>query len=73
MDAAVWAADQQQTGGEAAARDEMALVLRVALLCTSRCPQERPPMRDVVSMLQEAKRGRKLLPKKQQAQPTKIN
>ena len=75
MDAAAWttAADQQQTGGgaTAAARDEMALVLRVALLCTSRWPQERPPMRDVVSMLQEARRGRKqLLPKKQQ---TKIN
>jgi hypothetical protein len=73
MDAAAWAADQQQAGGEAAvARDEMALALRVALLCTSRCPQERPPMRDVVSMLQEARRGRKLLAKKQQAQP-KIN
>ncbi|XP_066383711.1 leucine-rich repeat receptor-like protein kinase TDR [Miscanthus floridulus] len=70
MDAAAWAADQQ-AGGKAA-RDEMALALRVALLCTSRCPQERPPMRDVVSMLQEARRGRKLLPKKQQAQP-KIN
>ncbi|TVU01650.1 hypothetical protein EJB05_52881 [Eragrostis curvula] len=51
--AAVWA-DQS---GEV--RDEMALTLRVALLCTSRSPQERPSMRDVVSMLQEAKRDRK--------------
>ncbi|GJN12465.1 hypothetical protein PR202_ga30744 [Eleusine coracana subsp. coracana] len=46
-----WVAD----GGEAT-RDEMALALRVALLCTSKCPQERPTMRDVVSILQEARR-----------------
>ncbi|PUZ50088.1 hypothetical protein GQ55_6G031500 [Panicum hallii var. hallii] len=59
MDAAAWA-DRQS--GEA--RDEMALALRVALLCTSRSPQERPSMREVVSMLQEAKRGRKLAAKK---------
>ncbi|TVU43361.1 hypothetical protein EJB05_09825, partial [Eragrostis curvula] len=51
--AAGWA---DQTGE---ARDEMVLTLRVALLCTSRSPQERPSMRDVVSMLQEAKRDRK--------------
>ncbi|KAL6658872.1 hypothetical protein ACP70R_002912 [Stipagrostis hirtigluma subsp. patula] len=51
MDAA---ADQS---GEA--REEMAVALRVALLCTSRCPQERPMMRDVVSMLREARRDRK--------------
>ncbi|KAM3190950.1 hypothetical protein ACQJBY_068738 [Aegilops geniculata] len=38
-----------------AAREEMALVLRVALLCTSRCPQDRPSMRNVLSMLQEAR------------------
>ena len=37
------------------AREEMALVLRVALLCTSRCPQDRPSMRAVLSMLQEAR------------------
>ncbi|TKW08994.1 hypothetical protein SEVIR_6G062400v4 [Setaria viridis] len=63
VDAAAWAADQ---GGEA--REEMALALRVAMLCTSRSPQERPSMRDVVSMLQEARRGRKLVAKKT-AQP----
>jgi hypothetical protein len=31
----------------------------VAMLCTSRCPQERPSMRDVLSMLQEARSDRK--------------
>ena len=49
------------------AREEMALVLRVALLCTSRCPQDRPSMREVLSMLQEArpKPSRKPAAKKQ--------
>ncbi|KAL6007792.1 hypothetical protein ACLOJK_033294 [Asimina triloba] len=41
-------------------REEMLLVLRVALLCTSRSPADRPTMRDVVSMLQEAKPKRKM-------------
>ncbi|GAB4825912.1 hypothetical protein Ancab_008779 [Ancistrocladus abbreviatus] len=41
-------------------REEMILLLRVALLCTSRNPADRPSMRDVVSMLQEAKPKRKL-------------
>lgn len=40
-------------------REEMMLVLRIALICTSRNPAERPSMRDVVSMLQEAKPKRK--------------
>ncbi|XP_042053499.1 leucine-rich repeat receptor-like protein kinase TDR [Salvia splendens] len=44
----------------ASVREEMMLVLRVALLCTSRNPADRPSMRDVVSMLQEAKPKRKL-------------
>uniref|UniRef100_A0A5B7B034 non-specific serine/threonine protein kinase n=1 Tax=Davidia involucrata TaxID=16924 RepID=A0A5B7B034_DAVIN len=44
----------------ASVREEMMLVLRVALLCTSRNPTDRPSMRDVVSMLQEAKPKRKL-------------
>lgn len=35
-------------------KEEMMLVLRVALLCTSRSPINRPSMRDVVSMLSEA-------------------
>lgn len=42
-------------------REEMMLVLRVALLCTSQNPADRPPMRDVVSMLLEAKPKRKVL------------
>ncbi|PHT48484.1 Leucine-rich repeat receptor-like protein kinase TDR [Capsicum baccatum] len=41
-------------------REEMMLMLRIALLCTSRNPADRPSMRDVVSMLQEAKPKRKL-------------
>ncbi|KAL7001717.1 hypothetical protein U1Q18_002865, partial [Sarracenia purpurea var. burkii] len=44
----------------ASVREEMMLLLRVALLCTSRNPADRPSMRDVVSMLQEAKPKRKL-------------
>lgn len=43
----------------ASVREEMMLVLRVALICTSRNPADRPSMRDVVSMLQEAKPKRK--------------
>ncbi|XP_075493560.1 uncharacterized protein LOC142531348 [Primulina tabacum] len=41
-------------------REEMMLVLRVALICTSRNPADRPCMRDVISMLHEAKPNRKL-------------
>ncbi|KAI3458314.1 hypothetical protein Pfo_014977 [Paulownia fortunei] len=44
----------------ASVREEMMLLLRVALLCTSRNPADRPSMRDVVSMLHEAKPKRKL-------------
>ncbi|GAB2294110.1 hypothetical protein Dimus_028329 [Dionaea muscipula] len=44
----------------ASVKEEMMLMLRVALLCTSRNPADRPCMRDVVSMLQEAKPKRKL-------------
>ncbi|KAL5718239.1 hypothetical protein ACHQM5_011168 [Ranunculus cassubicifolius] len=45
----------------ASVKEEMMLVLRVALLCTSRNPADRPSMRDVLSMLQEAKPKRKTL------------
>lgn len=41
-------------------REEMMQTLRIALLCTSRSPADRPSMRDVVLMLQEAKPKRKL-------------
>ncbi|KAF5731057.1 Leucine-rich repeat protein kinase family protein isoform 1 [Tripterygium wilfordii] len=44
----------------ASVREEMMQMLRIALLCTSRNPAERPSMRDVVLMLQEAKPHRKL-------------
>lgn len=40
-------------------REEMLLVLRVAVLCTARLPKDRPTMRDVVTMLGEAKPRRK--------------
>ncbi|KAJ7540903.1 hypothetical protein O6H91_10G035500 [Diphasiastrum complanatum] len=40
-------------------QEEMMLLLRVALLCTSKSPRDRPSMRDVVTMLSEAKPRRK--------------
>ncbi|KAI4369459.1 hypothetical protein MLD38_017896 [Melastoma candidum] len=40
-------------------QEEMLLVLRVALLCTATMPKERPSMRDVLTMLGEAKPRRK--------------
>ncbi|CAJ1976265.1 unnamed protein product [Sphenostylis stenocarpa] len=40
-------------------QEEMLLVLRIALLCTAKLPKERPPMRDIITMLGEAKPRRK--------------
>ncbi|AQL09540.1 MDIS1-interacting receptor like kinase 1 [Zea mays] len=40
-------------------REEMLLVLRIAVLCTAKSPKDRPTMRDVVIMLGEAKPRRK--------------
>lgn len=40
-------------------QEEMLLVLRIALLCTSKLPKERPSMRDIITMLGEAKPRRK--------------
>ncbi|KAF6144444.1 hypothetical protein GIB67_024671 [Kingdonia uniflora] len=40
-------------------QEEMLLVLRIALLCTAKLPKDRPSMRDVVTMLGEAKPRRK--------------
>ncbi|KAF3789516.1 Leucine-rich repeat receptor-like protein kinase [Nymphaea thermarum] len=40
-------------------QEEMLLVLRIALLCTAKQPKDRPSMRDVVTMLGEAKPRRK--------------
>jgi serine/threonine protein kinase len=50
----------QNVGGRCAhVREEMLLVLRVAVLCTARAPRDRPSMRDVITMLGEAKPRRK--------------
>lgn len=40
-------------------REEMLMVLRIAVLCTAQSPKDRPSMRDVLSMLGEAKPRRK--------------
>lgn len=40
-------------------QEEMLLVLRVAVLCTAKLPRDRPSMRDVLTMLREAKPRRK--------------
>lgn len=40
-------------------QEEMLLVLRIGLLCTAKFPKERPSMRDVMTMLEEAKPRRK--------------
>ncbi|KAH6838108.1 Leucine-rich receptor-like protein kinase family protein [Perilla frutescens var. hirtella] len=40
-------------------QEEMVLVLKIALLCTAKLPKERPSMRDVITMLGEAKPRRK--------------
>ncbi|GFP85394.1 leucine-rich repeat receptor-like protein kinase pxl2 [Phtheirospermum japonicum] len=40
-------------------QEEMLLVLRVAILCTAKLPKDRPSMRDVLTMLGEAKPRRK--------------
>ncbi|OIV90786.1 hypothetical protein TanjilG_15519 [Lupinus angustifolius] len=40
-------------------QEEMLLVLRIAILCTAKLPKERPSMRDIITMLGEAKPRRK--------------
>lgn len=40
-------------------QEETLLVARIALLCTAKLPKDRPSMRDVVTMLAEAKPRRK--------------
>ncbi|CAM8906052.1 unnamed protein product [Rhodiola kirilowii] len=52
--------DKNAGAGCSPVREEMMLLLKIALLCTSRNPAERPSMRDVVSMLEAAKPKRKL-------------
>lgn len=51
--------DKNAGAGCSAVREEMTLVLRIALLCTSKSPAERPSMRDVLSMMQAAMPKRK--------------
>lgn len=53
------ALDPSVTGSSNSVKEEMMLVLRIALACTSRLPTDRPSMRDVVTMLGEAKPRRK--------------
>ncbi|KAH7543338.1 hypothetical protein FEM48_Zijuj02G0173700 [Ziziphus jujuba var. spinosa] len=40
-------------------KEEMLMVLRIALLCTAKFPKDRPSMRDIITMLGEAKPRRK--------------
>ncbi|XP_073301285.1 uncharacterized protein [Primulina huaijiensis] len=40
-------------------QEEMLLVLRIAILCTAKLPKDRPSMRDVLTILEEAKPRRK--------------
>ncbi|KAL3610116.1 hypothetical protein D5086_001136, partial [Populus alba] len=52
--------DKNAGASIASVREEMMQMLRIALLCTSQNPADRPSMRDVVLMLQAAKPKRKL-------------
>ncbi|XP_076934799.1 uncharacterized protein LOC143601214 [Bidens hawaiensis] len=49
----------QNVGNCKHVEEEMILVLRIALLCTAKLPKDRPSMRDVISMLEEARPRRK--------------
>ncbi|KAL1294319.1 hypothetical protein HN51_055059 [Arachis hypogaea] len=49
-------------------QEEMLLVLRIALLCTVKLPKERPSMKDVITMLGEAKPRRKSVCRDSRAQ-----
>ncbi|PIN19969.1 Serine/threonine protein kinase [Handroanthus impetiginosus] len=40
-------------------QEEMLLLLKIALLCTAKLPKDRPSMRDIITMLGEAKPRRK--------------
>ncbi|KAI3829789.1 hypothetical protein L1987_03917 [Smallanthus sonchifolius] len=49
----------QNVGNCKHVEEEMLLVLRIALICTAKFAKDRPSMRDVVSMLEEARPRRK--------------
>ncbi|KAK9726440.1 hypothetical protein RND81_05G215400 [Saponaria officinalis] len=51
--------DDSLAGNSKHVQEEMLLVLRIALLCTAKQPKDRPSMRDVITMLGEAKPRRK--------------
>lgn len=51
--------DENAGGSCSSVREEMLCLLKIAMLCTGRNPADRPSMRDVVSMLEEAKPKRK--------------
>ncbi|GJX37545.1 leucine-rich repeat receptor-like protein kinase TDR [Tanacetum coccineum] len=51
--------DENAGGSCSSVREEMMCALKIAMLCTSRNPADRPSMRDVVSMLLEAEPKRK--------------
>ncbi|CAI9090969.1 OLC1v1025869C1 [Oldenlandia corymbosa var. corymbosa] len=51
--------DPEVTGQCKYVQEEMLLVLKIALLCTAKLPKERPSMRDIITMLGEAKPRRK--------------
>ncbi|KAL3523383.1 hypothetical protein ACH5RR_016217 [Cinchona calisaya] len=53
------ALDQDVAGQCKHVQEEMLLVLKIALLCTAKLPKERPSMRDIITMLGEAKPRRK--------------
>lgn len=54
------ALDHNVAASSNSVKEEMMLVLRIALVCTSRLPTDRPSMRDVVTMLSEARPRRKI-------------
>ena len=54
-------------------QEEMMLVLRLAFLCTTMLPKDRPSMRDVITMLREAKPRRKRVATMMDVQLTKTS
>ncbi|PKA45895.1 Leucine-rich repeat receptor-like protein kinase PXL2 [Apostasia shenzhenica] len=53
------ALDRTVWGQSSHVRNEMLLMLRIAVICTARSPRDRPTMRDVLTMMAEAKPCRK--------------
>ena len=54
-------------------QEEMMLVFRLAFLCTAKLPKDRPSMRDVITMLREAKPLRKRVATMMDVQLTKTS